>query len=532
MISPLPEVNMGNQVNLDAMIPREDFAVQDSDNQTATDNPIKEFPITYLSSDSPIRKQLRKPDFQRETSHWSPDQVATFIASFLDNEVIPSLIFWDSPSYIFVLDGGHRLSALRAWIEDDYGDKSISSEFYKGQDISGEQERVARKTRKLVEEKVGRYSDLVKLVDSTGTDRNSKRAKVLFKRALILQWVHGSPDVAESSFYKINSQGTPLDETERMLIENRKKPIAIAARLILRGGSGHKYWSSFTSREAIDKTILLGKELHDLLFEPESEDLLKTMDVPIAGTVSPVEALSLLVEFLTIAANRKPAAESISQYLDDISGDGTVTVLQNSLDVLNCITGQSNGSLGLHTAVYFYTDKGKHSKFLFLGMVALIADKLRNNDSFFFKKFTKVRPEIEDFLIENKSLIGIILQNLGKKQRIPRMKEMFDFIVQKSYEGAPLEIVEIIGVLGQTGRILDIRSVQTSPKVTDETKNALMINASIASAQKCPICGGRMEINKSVSYDHKLDKKFDGTGDLANIQHAHFYCNNSKDTLL
>lgn len=317
-----------------------------------------------------------------------------------------------------------------------------------------------------------------------------------------------------------------------MLIENRKKPIAIAARLILRGGSGHKYWSSFTSKEAIDNSILLGKELHDLLFEPESDDPLKTIDVPIAGTVSPVEALSLLVEFLTIAANRKPVADSIGQYPNDDSGEGTVAVLQNSLDVLNCITGQSNGSLGLHTAVYFYTDKGKHSRFLFLGMVALIAEKLRNNDSSFFKKFTKVRPKVEDFLIENKSLIGIILQNLGKKQRIPRMKQLFDFMVIKSYEGAPLEVVEIVGDLGQTGRILDIRTIQTSPKVTDETKSALMINASIASAQKCPICGGRMEINKSVSYDHKVDKKFNGTGDLANIQHAHFYCNNSKDSLL
>jgi len=64
---------------------------------------------------------LRKPDFQRETNHWSPEQVVTFIASFLDDELIPSLILWYSPSYIFVIDGGHRLSALRAWMNDDYG---------------------------------------------------------------------------------------------------------------------------------------------------------------------------------------------------------------------------------------------------------------------------------------------------------------------------------------------------------------------------------------------------------------------------
>jgi hypothetical protein len=152
--------------------------------------------------------------------------------------VIPSLIFWDSSSYIFVLDGGHRLSALRAWIEDDYGDKALSAKFYEGQELSKEQKKMANRTRNLVEQKIGRYSELCKLVESTASDLASKRAKTLFKRKLLLQWVKGSPEVAESSFYKINSLGAPLDDTERMLIENRKKPIAIAARSILRGGLG------------------------------------------------------------------------------------------------------------------------------------------------------------------------------------------------------------------------------------------------------------------------------------------------------
>jgi hypothetical protein len=523
---------MGNRVNLDAMIPREDFAVLDSGLPAATDNPIKEFPISYLTDGSPILKLLRKPDFQRETNHWTPSQIVTFIASFLDNEVIPSLIFWDSPTYIYVLDGGHRLSALRSWIEDDFGDKTLSSDFYKGQAISDEQKRVAIRTRKLVESKIGRYSDLVKLVDSPSTDVKSKRAKVLFKRTLILQWVHGSPDVAESSFYKINSQGTPLDDIERMLIENRKKPIAIAARMTLRAGSGHKYWSSFTIDLAQQKCLENSKFLHDLLFEPESDEPLKTVDVPTGGSVSPVDALSLLVDFFTIAGNRDLPQKSIGQYAEDATGQATLNVLQNSLEVLSRITGHYGGSLGLHTAVYFYNDKGKHSKFLFLGIVSLITEKIRNNDSHFFKKFTKTRKTLEDFLIENKSLIGIILQNLGKNQRIPKMKDMFDYLVSEGMTGQPLDVQKVIGHLGLKGRILDIRAVQTSPTITDETKDTLMIRNAINSAQPCPLCGGRLEINKSVSYDHSQDKKHDGTGDIENIQHAHFYCNNSKDSLL
>lgn len=281
IIKPFPEVPiMAKKVTLDAMIPREDFAVQEGEGEFAL-NLFQDFPITHLYPDSPILKLLRKPDFQRETNHWTPEQMATFVASFLDNEVIPSLILWKSPSYIFVIDGGHRLSALRAWMEDDYGDGALSAAFYKTE-ISEDQKRTAKRARKLIEQKIGRYSTLKSNVDTKNDSPVVKRAKVLFTRALALQWVQGSPLVAESSFFKINSQGTPLDATETSLIQNRRKPIAISARAILRAGSGHKYWSAFS--ETVGKEIVeLAQELHKLLFEPEAELPLKTLDVPLGG---------------------------------------------------------------------------------------------------------------------------------------------------------------------------------------------------------------------------------------------------------
>jgi hypothetical protein len=110
---------VAKRVDLDAMIPRADFAVTE---EAYVLDLMKDFPIGHLAKESPILKLLRKPDFQRETNHWSADQLVSFIESFLDNEVIPSLILWKAPRYIFVIDGGHRLSALRAWMQDDYGD--------------------------------------------------------------------------------------------------------------------------------------------------------------------------------------------------------------------------------------------------------------------------------------------------------------------------------------------------------------------------------------------------------------------------
>ena len=49
-----------------------------------------------------------------------------------------------------------------------------------------------------------------------GTDIELKRANLLFTRTLQVQWVQGDASVAETSFFKINSQGTPLDELEQL----------------------------------------------------------------------------------------------------------------------------------------------------------------------------------------------------------------------------------------------------------------------------------------------------------------------------
>ena len=255
---------MVKRVTLDAMIPREDFAREEDETVV---NLFGDFPISHLEGSSPYLKLLRKPDFQRETNHWSPDELATFIASFVDGEVIPSIILWRSPTYIFIIDGGHRLSALRAWMTDDYGEGSISLAFYKGE-IPDEQRKIAKRARALVEGHVGRFSSLQSMAaNPNAPDAMKRRANVLLTRALTLQWIQGNAASAETSFFKINSQGTPLDETEEMLIRNRKRPIAIAARAVLRAGSGHKYWSAFS--EAIRGEIeLSAARFYRYVFSP------------------------------------------------------------------------------------------------------------------------------------------------------------------------------------------------------------------------------------------------------------------------
>ena len=525
----LDEVDVPKRVNLDAMIPREDFAVDEEGSVTQL---ITEFPISSLQPNSPVLQLLRKPDFQRETTHWTPDQVASFVQSFLDKEVIPSLIFWNSHSYIFVLDGGHRLSALRAWIEDDYGDGAISREFYHG-NISADQIRVAKQTRRVIEERVGRFSSLASMVGSkiATNDVSRKRSSALFTRALTLQWVYGDFEVAQSSFFKINSQGTPLDESETLLIRNRKKPIAISARAILRAGAGHRYWSKFDD-ERRSKVEKIAENLFKLLFEPEITSPIKTLDVPLGGSVSPVDALTWLIEFITVAGTRDQVKiKLINQYEDDISGDETVNVLSRTLEIANRITGNTPASLGLHPAVYFYNEKGKHTRFLFLGMVLLLAERVRNNDSTWFKKFTTSRAGVEKFMNENKSLIGIILQNMSRAQRVPKMRDLFVYLTDEIASGRYPTPEGAVAYLGLRGRIIDVSAIQTSTQISDDTKSMIYVRQALKSALKCPICGGLLDPTKSVSYDHIIPVRSGGTGDQENARLVHPYCNSIRDAL-
>ena len=145
---------MVQRVNLDAMIRREDFAREIKG--TAAPSIIRELKLSDLLPTAAIRRQLRKPEFQRETNHWRLDQVVTLLTSFLDGDVIPSIILWRSANFIFVIDGAHRLSALCAWIDDDYGDGVESKNFY-SDEISKEQKRIASRVRRVINDKIGTH---------------------------------------------------------------------------------------------------------------------------------------------------------------------------------------------------------------------------------------------------------------------------------------------------------------------------------------------------------------------------------------
>ena len=105
---------------------------------------------------------LRKPDFQRETASWSPEKIIDLVRSYLDGDLIPSIIIWWNAKNgkVVVIDGSHRLSALLAWVHDDYGDgEKICRPFF-GRRYSARMEAFAKRTRELMQQEIGAYKDL------------------------------------------------------------------------------------------------------------------------------------------------------------------------------------------------------------------------------------------------------------------------------------------------------------------------------------------------------------------------------------
>ena len=225
------------KVNLDALIPREDFEIDDKVNAGLKKHTIS---AEDIKSDSFFFQTLRKPDFQRETNEWEPERVSELIKSFIGGELIPAVILWRSQSgYLFVIDGSHRLSAIAAWVNDDYGDGKSSQEFYEGA-LPSEQREVAENTRSLVNKEIGAYTHHRSALENKAEYPKHvvEQARNLGSLAIQLQWVEGDISKAEGSFFKINQQAAPIDKTELKLLRDRRKPTSVAARAIIRSGYG------------------------------------------------------------------------------------------------------------------------------------------------------------------------------------------------------------------------------------------------------------------------------------------------------
>jgi hypothetical protein len=506
---------MAINVNLDAHIPREDFEVI-----ADGDAPVKQsIDIKDLEHDAFFYGALRKPDFQRETAEWDAQRVVGLIETFIKGELVPAVILWKNRELLFVIDGSHRLSALIAWVRDDYGDKDLSQQFF-NHTVPEEQIKVATRTRELINTSIGSYAmhkDAIINPAAYGPDIVS-RARALGSLPLQLQMVRGDSATAEAAFIRINRKAVNISPPELELIEKRKRPQTIAARAIIRRGTGHKYWSQFGEKEQ-RQIEEIATDLHGLIFAPELQYPIQSLDLPPGGAVYSGPALRMVYDFIALCVS------TVSDE-DDVDGQRTIRYLTRCRRVMQLILSKDASSLGLHPAIYLYSWTGNQQPILFLVVANLAIELDRANR---LREFTKCRQALEEFLFVSRTLINQIIRKFGTKDSgFTHLTTFYNDLLELIEKGT--EARDLADALRADPKYSYLQPAEipydgVSPtRMSTQVRAGLVMRKLLESAPRCSICGGFMPA-QAISVDHKHRKQDGGLSTKDNTALAHPYCN-------
>lgn len=517
-------------VNLDALIPREDF---ESGNGASGGRLRETISLSDLEETGFFQRALRKPDFQRETTHWNPAAVCDLIRAYLEGHLIPAVILWQSGENVFVIDGAHRLSALISWIRDDYGDGTASNSRF-GTGLTNDQKKIAQRTRALIRKEIGSYAEFKGLVDQEIRDLQKRKwVSRIGTGSVEIQWVTAADaKAAEDSFFKINQAAQPIDPTERRILQTRKSPNSVAARCIARGGKGHKYWSNFDIKiqEGIES---FGERINSSLYDPPHSPPITSTDVPIAG--SGYNALPFVFELVSVC-NRIPIPTTLSaKKLPDAlpeDGDGTQTLqfLKNVMKRLELITTTASGSLGMHPLVYCYSANGTFQANAFLATIEF-ANRLHLEKK--KKDFTTIRERFENYLVNNRTFVSLTMSRLGAGARsLSRVTELYWLIFDLMARG--IEDEKILAELTNIKEFAHLKQLEIPPprseidspnrKASTSSKSTAFIRAAMETPRRCAICRAVIHSN-SITFDHIERVREGGVSAPQNLQATHPFCN-------
>jgi hypothetical protein len=298
--------------------------------------------------------RMRKPEFQRQTNSWTDEKYINLLKTLKNNQVIPGVIFWLNPDtgHIFVLDGAHRLSAIRAWVTNDWGDSAEAKEYGY---LEEDELRAAMRLRNKINETIGSFDDcrkaalrFKKVVDAKKSPRDEldeeteARGRFMYhlntSMKIPIQWVTGGYQDAEQSFVNINTGGTPLSNEEVVFTENRRSPVARAMAGIISNGTKPSLW--IDKEEACTK---LSKELYNILLTPSDNisSKIKVTDYPLIllKKQNSFDRYQFLQNLFCIARHGQTGDSNIQETLthhanesdDTIVAEDTVRVLEDIL---------------------------------------------------------------------------------------------------------------------------------------------------------------------------------------------------------
>ena len=270
----------------------------------------------------------------------------------------------------------------------------------------------------------------------------------------------------------------------------------MAARAIIRSGTGHKYWSKF-SEEKQQEIEKIAREINDIFFIPPLKLPIKTLDLPVAGKLYSSQTLPLILNFINIVNGLNNVSEKI---LDDITGDSTIDYLKKCKKIALRLNSGDSGSLGLHPAIYLYSKEGRYKIVSFYALIALLLKF--ENDSNLLNDFTGIRNLFEDVLLSYDYFIPQIVRKYRKgTSGYVYVKDFYLALIKKLLENKSKE--EVISELLKeptfnylTSQInSDEEELYLEKDFSREVKSAVFIKEAIDNALKCKICGGYIHQN-------------------------------------
>lgn len=561
------------RVHLDYLLPRQSIRyvdeVQKEANQIISNS--ENSSIIYRDLEGDWFKNLRKPDFQRETNAWTPEQCVEFLDSVLNERIIPSIILWHSQDNgcIYVLDGAHRLSVIRAWMTDDWGDKN--DKYYDRKDKE-ELKHAATQTRKLVNLKIGSYkefissySEMLTITDRGGAPKTAMHPKnfeqarfysrIQRNRTIPAQWENGDYERAEQSFLRINRQGQALDPWEATLIEYRKGSYSRVVMSIANGGKVGHFWpidnNSKEMQDVINGFQKKCNDIHTKLFVPPFKLPISDLNVPLMVSPAYFQKHKYLLELIPLIINKEIAQEDDKQVdllKRDVNEDPKKIIENSSIminkidDILEQIVSFTHNSkcLAIVPLFYWYNERGQYNRSLLYGffywLFAGSEEDLKTKKHI----FCAFRDKFEYILQEFKVDISLYL-NASSGAGLKSVKQTATFIqnVFRSLISNPTLKIGSEDLDNLALEALNSSSksrkkiVRNSRNVTNRDKTQVNIRELFKNSIACHICGGIVNLHYGgVQYDHQIDFSIVKETSPDNLKPTHPYCNNNKHRII
>lgn len=562
-------------VYLDHLILRENLRYsRPNENEASASAPAPKHGLRLSDLQNPARVKLfRKPDFQRETSAWSTEDCVSLLDSIVNEQVVPSIIMWSSPDsgFDYILDGGHRVSVILAWLTDDWGDGATLSHYVDDQREKSIQD-AAQSVRDLVRMKIGTihdYQEAESAIEQAMLDGKSPQKdlpSLVFKRGLFYQrllkghiefhvlWVPGNYEKAEQSFIKINKSGHELSEWEIKLVTNRNSSFARIVMSIASIASASKYWPIIIpdhpypnqvqakAKQIVQRIYLI----HNFLFNPPYQERIQSLQQPLMVVSGAQQKPYYLAEFLTVlqggrgqsAETDKLLSQDRSATPDEILDNGQ-KIVEQAIEVFEQMIGKTSTSLSLVSTLYFYTESGRYVRSLLYGFVYWMFAGSERDIISRKKVFSAYRSSFEGLLMDTKEdLVSGLTRKTGSGPDITTQTATFFNTMLKLIQAhsGDIQSQAFADAYAELTKKQFSRKTKISPEgksrsFQGRTRSTIMLQTLLSNPVRCGICKGVLDPSSAVEFDHIKPVAFGGPTIASNGQLAHPFCNNQRPVI-